>query len=545
MSLIHPRRPRGVRARTCTYGPAGSGSPTPDPAPDALRPGRSVAPSAPPAPPAVLRARRGLLGLYLLLGMTMSSWLARLPTVRAELGLSTGELGTILLLGAVGSLVTLLGAGAVAVRWGSVNTLVAAAAVFSVANLLLGLGPAVGSVVVLTVGVVLLSTSFALGNVPMNLETVAIERAMKRTIVPQFHAAFSVGSVLGSGVGAAAAWGQVPLIVQFGVISVVSLVWRLRAIPRSVLAVAEPRPTVQADRATGSGRAPAGPAPVSRRTALRNALGAWRERRTIVIGVVVMAAALSEGSANNWLAIGVVDGFARTEAVAALVFGVFVASMTVARLVGTAVLDRYGRVAVLSASGLIGLVGVAVFGLGPNLPLAVIGVVCWGLGTGLIVPIGIAAVSADPMKAAGRVAVVSAFASGASLAAPPLIGVVAEHVGVRNALLFVCVGMVAATFLAREAGAGHQPSVPAPTADPRADEARTDETRTTSGTDAVRPSAPAAVPAGPVRTEPVPTAPVSTGSVPVVARARHREHGWSRAHAVRRTARALVGQTRR
>lgn len=514
MPLIHPRRARGLRPRACSYGPPGSESAPPDSAPGPARPGvRSV------APPVVLRARRGLLGLYALLGMTMSSWLARLPTVRAELGLSTGELGTILLLGAVGSLVTLLGAGAVAVRWGSVNTLVAAAVVFSVANVLLGLGPAAGSVVVLTVGVVLLSTSFALGNVPMNLETVAIERAMKRTIVPQFHAAFSVGSVLGSGVGAAAAWGRVPLLVQFGVISVVSLVWRLRAIPRSVLAaaVAEPTPAVAAVRPVASAGTPAAVAPVSRGAALRNALGAWRERRTIVIGVVVMAAALSEGSANNWLAIGVVDGFARTEAVAALVFGVFVASMTVARLVGTAVLDRYGPVVVLSASGLTGLVGVAVFGLGPNLPLAVLGVVCWGLGTGLIVPIGIAAVSADPMKAAGRVAVVSAFASGASLAAPPLIGVVAEHVGVRNALLFVCVGMVAATFLAREAGAGERPSAPSP-----------------SG-----------LPADPARAEPTSAKQAPTGPVPVVTRTRHRHHGWSRAHAVRRTARALVGQARR
>lgn len=415
---------------------------------------RSADRSAAPTPPVVvLRARRRLLGLYVLLGLTLSSWLARLPTVRSELDLSTGELGTILLLGAVGSLLTVLAAGAVVVRWGSVATMVAAAVVFFVANLLLGLGPALGSAVVLVVGVVLLSASFALGNVPMNVETVTIERAMGRTIVPQFHAAFSIGSVLGSGVGAVAAWGQVPLLVQFTAISVVSLVWRLRAIPGSVLPV--------------PAKAPVPEATVRRRgAALRDTLGAWRERRTVVVGVVVMAAALSEGSANNWLAIGVVDGFARSEAVAAVVFGVFVAAMTVARLLGTAVLDRYGRVVVLTASGLTGLVGVGIFAFGPSLPLAVAGVVFWGLGTGLVIPVGMAAVSADPLKAAGRVSVVSAFASVASLGAPPLIGMVAEHIGVRHALLFVCVGMVAATLLAREAGAPdagtHPSTVPVP-----------------------------------------------------------------------------------
>lgn len=388
--------------------------------------------------PEVLRARTLLLGLYALLGLTVSSWLARLPTVRSALDLSTGELGTILLVGAVGSLATVLVAGGVVARWGSRRTLLTAAVMFSVANLLLGLAPTVGVVGVLVVGVLLLSSSFALGNVPMNVETVVIERRMGRTVVPQFHAAFSLGSVTGSALGALASWAGVPLLVQFGLVSLGTLAWRFAAVPGAVLP-AEPSPVAAADLHD---------APPARRGAgLRAALSAWRERRTLLIGVVVMAAALSEGTANNWLAISVVDGFDQPEAVAALVFGTFVASMTASRLAGTYLIDRFGRVAVLTASGVASLAGLFLFGLAPSLPTSVVGVVAWGLGAGLVVPIGMAAVSGDPLRAAGRVAVVSAFASVASITAPPLIGLAAEAMGARHALLLITGVMLAGTLL--------------------------------------------------------------------------------------------------
>ncbi|MCL3860063.1 MFS transporter [Actinotalea sp. K2] len=386
--------------------------------------------------PEVLRARHLLLGLYGLLGLTVSSWLARLPSVRSALDLTTGQIGTILLVGALGSLMTVLVAGGAVARWGSRAVLTTAAVVFSVATVLMGLGPTLGSVAVLVAGIFGMSMSFALGNVPMNVEAAVVERRMGRTVVPQFHAAFSVGSVVGSLIGAATAWGQVPVLVQFSAVALVALVWRLLAIPGAVLPLARAVTHLP----------PGAPAP-TRGAGLRTALSAWRERRTLLIGVVVMTAALSEGSANNWLAIAVVDGFAETEAVGALVFGVFVASMTVSRLAGTRLIDRFGRVPVLAGSGVVSLLGLALFGLAPSLPLAAVGVAAWGLGAGLAVPIGMAAASDDPLRAAGRVAVVSAFASVASISAPPVLGMVAEAVGIRQALLFICVGMVVSIVL--------------------------------------------------------------------------------------------------
>jgi MFS family permease len=420
--------------------------------------------------PAVVRARWLLMGLFALNGLMFSGWLARIPAVRDSLGMSAAELGGILIAGSVGSLATVSVAGMLVNRYGGRVVLYLSTAAFAAAYLLIGLGPTWGSAPVLAVGIFLSGAAFALGNVPLNVETAAVERRLGRTVLPQFHAAFSIGSVLGSGVGALAAFADVPLLAQFAATALVGTVWRLVSVPGAVIESLPTPRAPRAPRASDADRAAARPAGGVRarlratRTRPGAALGAWREPRTLLIGVVIMSAALSEGSANDWLALAVVDGFEQTEAIGAAMFGVFVGAMTAVRLLGTRLIDRYGRVVVLRGSGLVSLGGLVLFGVAPSLPLAAVGIVAWGFGAALTVPIGIAAASDDPLRAASRVAVVSAFSSTASLAAPPLLGLAAELVGARHALLLITVAMVTSVLLARTVrrpdattGAGEQP----------------------------------------------------------------------------------------
>ncbi len=433
------------------------------------------APAAPPTSPAarpnltraqrdlavpaeVLHARRSLIALYFMTGIAVATWLSRLPSIKAMLDLSAAELGSVLVVGSVGSLAMVLAAGALTNRWGSRNGLIIAAFMFSFANVLVGLGPTVGSTFLLAVGILVSSSSYAISNVPMNLESVVIERGMGRSVVPQFHAAFSIGSVTGSLLGAAASWAGVPVFAHFLALSLVTLAFRLVVAPQAVLPTpGEPtsgEPTSGEPASAGAGRRPGS-------GGLRAALGAWRERRTLVIGVIVMTGILSEGSANNWLTVAVVEGFEQTEAVAAVVFGVFTGSMTLARLVGTRVIDTYGRVAVLVGSSVASLAGLLLFSLGPSLTTAVVGAVGWGLGAGLVFPIGVAAVSGDRLRMAGRVSVLSTFGSTASIVAPPLLGAAAEGMGVRHALVLIAGGFVVAIALARTVGTDAPEEAPA------------------------------------------------------------------------------------
>ena len=407
-------------------------------------------PPADPSPGDLARGRWLLVGLFALQGLTSASWLARLPAVRDALRLSPSALGVVLLVGAIGALVMVATAGMVVSRFGGRAAMTVGAAGFAVAFLLLGLGSALRSLPLLTAGVFLNGVSFALSTVPLNVESAAIERRMGRTILPQFHAAFSIGAVAGALLGAGAAHLGMSPLSQFVATALLGTVWRLTAIPGAVLETLPVREL--AARAGAAGLpAPDGASRVvvhARRGGLRAALDVWCEPRTLLIGVVCLAAALSEGSANNWLALAVVDGFHESAAVGAVVFGLFVAAMTAVRLLGTRLIDRYGRVAVLRASGLVSFVGLLVFGFAPTLALAGAGVVAWGLGAALAVPIAIAAASDEPLRAAGRVAVVSAFGTIASLAAPPLLGIAAESLGIRRALVLIAVAMVASVSVA-------------------------------------------------------------------------------------------------
>ena len=398
----------------------------------------------------VARARWLLMGLFGLAGLMVSSWLTRLPSVRDELSMSTSDLGAVLFAGAVGSLLTVTAAGVVVTRWGGRAALLVSTVAFTTGYALLGVAPALGSVPLLAAGVFLNGVAFAIGNVPLNVESAGLERRLGRTVLPQFHAAFSIGAVVGSLLGAAMAQLGVSLLAQFGGTALVGLVWRLASIPHVVLDTLPARELHARAVASGDDAATV-PAAHGRGGGLRTALGAWRERRTVLLGVVIMSAALSEGSANDWLALAVVDGFAQSEAVGAVVFGVFVGAMTVVRILGTRLIDRFGRVAVLRASGVVSLAGLVLFGFAPSLTLAGIGVAAWGLGAALAVPIGLAAATEEPLRAAGRVAVVSAFASVAHLAAPPLLGLAAESMGARRALLLITGAMVVSVLLSGQA----------------------------------------------------------------------------------------------
>ncbi len=387
-----------------------------------------------PEPAELRRARRAagaVLAVFALNGFTFAAWISRLPAVRDQLALNPARIGVILLVGSAGSLVALPLTGALAERFGTERT-TRYAALLTAAGFT-GVATAVGARSPTAVAAALFVTLMGLGSwdVAMNIQGALVEQRLGRAIMPRFHAAFSLGAVAGAGTGAlAAAIGvSVPWHIIAVVVTAASLVWVLTG---RYLADAVP-PTSPGRASAASPR----PAP-----ARASAFTAWLEPRTVLVGLVVLAAALAEGSATDWLALAVVDGFSARNAVGALAFGTFVAAMSVMRLAGTALLDRYGRVPVLRGCAGLALAGLLLFGLAPSLPLAMVGVVAWGLGAALGFPVGMSAASDDPARAAARVSVVSTIGYMAFLGGPPLIGLLAERVGYRTALLAIAAPLV-------------------------------------------------------------------------------------------------------
>jgi fucose permease len=196
---------------------------------------------------------------------------------------------------------------------------------------------------------------------------------------------------------------------------------------------------------TGSGARAGGSAGAGNAGA-GSALAAWREPRTVMIGVFVLAFAFAEGSGNDWISVAVIEDYRAPATLGTLAFAVFLAAMTGGRWFGTGLIDRYGRVPVTRALAAVAVAGVALFIVGPALPAAFAGALLWGGGTSLGFPTGMSAAADDPARAAPRVGVTASIGYCAFLGGPPLIGFLGDHIEVRYAL--VCVAVLLALAIA-------------------------------------------------------------------------------------------------
>jgi cyanate permease len=269
-----------------------------------------------------------------------------------------------------------------------------------------------------------------LWDVAQNIEGADVEHRLKRTIMPQFHAAFSGGAFVGALIGAGLSQLGVGLPEHLLVIAGLAVLLAL-TVPRYFL----PHEASVAETLDGGAPAPKGPT-------------AWRDGRTILIGVVVLGATLTEGAGNDWIAKAAVDGLDASEATGALLFALFVAAMTGMRFLGGIVIDRFGRVAVLRASMAAAALGLGLFVFAGNVVLAGIGAALWGVGAALAFPMGMSAAADDPKHAAARVSVVSTIGYVAFLAGPPLLGYLGDLTGIHMALLAIVAPILVALLLA-------------------------------------------------------------------------------------------------
>ena len=375
------------------------------------------------------RARVAVALVFALNGLAFASWVSRLPAVREALGLSTGQLGLLLLCLSVGSILGLPTSGPLVARLGPARAVLAGVCVVGVGLLLVATGIGTGNVPMTGAGLLLTGLGIGTWDVAMNVEAADVERRLARTLMPRFHAGFSVGTVVGALVGAACAAASVDVQVQLVATGLVSTVAVALAV-RAFLPVVEHHEDAPAALRVGQ---------------------AWREPRTLLIGVLVLCFAFVEGTANDWLAVALVDGHGAEDFVGALGFAVFVVAMTAARTVGGTLLARHGRTAVLRATALLAVVGLLLVVLSSSVPLVLLGALLWGAGAALGFPVGMSAAADEPHGAAVRVSVVSSIGYTAFLAGPPLVGLLAEpeRLGILRSLLVVLVALLVGSAVAR------------------------------------------------------------------------------------------------
>jgi len=368
-------------------------------------------------------------------GSLMGSWVPRIPEVKAALGMSPGVLGVVLLAPAIGALLAMPFAGGLASRYGSAVATRAAAVLFFALGATIGL--AFGAV---TLFLALLAWGAAMGvlDVVMNAQAVTVERACGRSLMSGFHATFSLGALLGTGVGVAAA------AIGLGV-------GRHLALLGAVLlaAVLATSVAMLPDRLASTERAP---------------LLVRPRGPQALLAAAAFAVLLCEGATADWSAVFLREDLGAGPAGAGAAFAAFSVTMTAGRLLGDAVLNRWPRRVVVrwfataAALGLgAGLALSALAGTGlAAVAAAVGGFAVLGAGISVTFPALLAEAGAGSQRPAEAIGAVSTGGYLGFLVGPPLIGGVAELAGLPVALWLIPLLAASAAALT----AARQPSRP-------------------------------------------------------------------------------------
>ncbi|WP_167409653.1 MFS transporter [Streptomyces africanus] len=358
----------------------------------------------------------------------MSSWVTRTPDVRDQLGLSTGQMGLVLFGLSVGSMIGILCSGRFVSRFGTRPVITLGTLLIIAGTVVIGVGSTVPSAPLVTAGLCLFGAGMGGGEVAVNVDGADVERITGTAVLPTLHGCFSLGTVIGGSAGMAATAAAFPAHWHLTVVALVAtgiLVHALRAVPAGI----------------GISAAPSTPGPGPKPQV-------WKDRKLLLIGAIVLAMALAEGAANDWLPLLMVDGHGLDAAMGSLVYVGFAAAMTLGRFSGTFLLSRFGRAAVVRASAVSGAVGLLLVIVSDNAVVAATAVLFWGLGASLGFPVALSAAGDSGPDQTARVSLVAIIGYVAFLVGPPALGFLGDHYGLRSAMVVVLVFVATAILIA-------------------------------------------------------------------------------------------------
>lgn len=363
---------------------------------------------------ALVRLRTALTAFFALDGFIFAGWVVRIPAIKQQTNASAGDLDLALLGVSAGAVVTMALTGRLCRRYGSHRITVVYAVLLSLG---VALPPLTHSV--LALGAVLLVFGAAYGGISVAFNSAAVDlvAALRRPIMPSFHAAFSLGAMLGAGLGGLVAAQLSPVRHLLG----------LTLIGLLVTALASPtllrhEPPVPAERVRPEEDRP-------RRL----------DRRTrglvLVLGLIALCTAYGEGAMADWGALHFQQDLGASPGTAAAGYSCFALAMTLGRLSGTALLERLGRTRTLVAGGAIASAGMLLGALAPSVWAALLGFAVTGLGLANLFPVAVE--RAGALAGPNGVATASALGYGGMLLGPPVIGFMADWISLPAALTSV------------------------------------------------------------------------------------------------------------
>jgi MFS family permease len=370
---------------------------------------------------ALRKARIAVFAYFTLAGATVTFWAVHIPFIENKLDISHATIGSLLLVFGAGALTAIQLIGNVIDRIGS-NTATSFSAIFMGALLFTpGLAD---STLLLGVALFFLGLGVGSTDVGMNAHAVEVEKAYKRPIFSAFHAMWSLGGLLGAGLGGLAlASGfdmQTTLSLAASGIILIALYMKSWMLPDNPnLKVAEGDNSSNQENIKAANQAN------------RKVLG-----YVLFLGAMAAAAAIAEGTGIDWSALHHVKIIGSTEAFASIALVVYTGAMGFTRLVIDKVVEAKGRIFVIRFGALISAVGTSLVVISDTSLVALLGWIIAGIGIAGVVP-QIFAYSAEVGEEShtGRnMAKVVGITYAGVLAGPAIIGFLAEFVPLNIAI---------------------------------------------------------------------------------------------------------------
>ena len=374
-------------------------------------------------------ARVAVAALFFTNGALFANLLPRYPEIKDDLGLTNAALGSAIAAFPLGALLAGLFAAALINRFRSSRVAVGGIVVMATVLALVSVAQTWAALAVI---LFVAGALDAVIDVAQNAHGLRVQRRYRRSIVNSFHGVWSIGAVSGGLLGAAAAGLGVPLAVHLvttsALFSAVALVSYRFLLPGPEHAERDDGPPNGRRRRCR---------PVRRRatSAERRAIRTASIRVLLVLGVLAACGAVVEDAGASWGAL-YLDGLGAGAALAGLAFVALQTTMTIGRLLGDRVVDRFGERAVVRSGGVVAAVGMAAALAWPTVGTTLVGFALAGIGVATLVPAAMHASDELPGLAVGvGLTVVSWLLRVGFLLSPPLVGLVADHVSLRAGLL--------------------------------------------------------------------------------------------------------------
>lgn len=360
---------------------------------------------------------------YMVLGINYAVWAAIVPYTKMRLAIDESTLGILLLCVGLGGVLSMPFAGKLSERFGCRPVLSAFLALSLISLLSL---PYVPSVWGMAIMLSCFGITLGILDVVLNVQAFAIEDVLKCNMTSTLYGMYNIGCIAGAGC--------MSLLLMAGLSSslAVTLIALTALVPLFTFCMRHFVPTLpQKGKKSGGFVKP--------------------PLLIVLLGLICFVSFLSDGSVLGWSALFLVQDRGADAEWASMSFAAYAGAVTLCRLVGGWLMQRFGMRSVLIWGAFIGIIGFAIVCFSTNVWLVFVGFFVAGLGIANMSPILFSWTGHQTvMPVSVALPMVTTIGYAGLLLGPAIMGVLAQASSIVAVFISLIVLLASSMMLARK-----------------------------------------------------------------------------------------------